>query len=75
MHTCQRLNYSSSSPRNLEISTVLDIMIATVPTTYIGHLDSKEVELGGGRYNRAAEGCCHSRLTNGKRCLNRSLGY
>ena len=35
--TCRILNYYSSSPRNSEISTILDITIATDPTTAIGH--------------------------------------
>ena len=42
VHAYLRLNYSSSSPRNSEISTVLDIMITTVSTTDIGHPASKE---------------------------------
>ena len=35
--TCRSLNYSSYYPRNSEISTILDIMIATAPTTDIDH--------------------------------------
>ena len=41
--TCWRLNYSSSSPRNSEISTISDITIATALTTAIGHTASEEV--------------------------------
>ena len=42
--TCRSLNYSSYSPRNSDISTLLDITIATVPTNTIVHTASKEVE-------------------------------
>ena len=75
VYTCRRLNYSRSSPRNSEISTISDITIDTAPTTAIGHMDSKEVELEGGRYNMVARGYCYRRLTNGNICLKRSLWY
>ena len=42
VYTYRRLNYSSSSPRNSEISTISDIKIATSQTTAIGHTASKE---------------------------------
>ena len=42
VHTCRRLDYSSSSPRNSEISMILDIAIATFKITDIGHTDSKK---------------------------------
>ena len=54
--TCRRLNYSISSPRNSEISTIPEIAVVTVTTTPIGHTASKEVEEAGGRYNRAVRG-------------------
>ena len=54
--TCWSLNYSSSSPRNSEISTISDITIATAPTTDIDHTYLKELQLEGGRYNRASRG-------------------
>ena len=54
--TCRSLDYSSSSPHNSEISTISDITIATAPTTAIDHTASKEVQLEGGGYNRAARG-------------------
>ena len=73
--TCWNLNYYSSSPRNSEISTIPDITIATDWTTVIGHTDSKEVELDGGRYNRAARDYWYRRLPNGNICLKRSLWY
>ena len=50
-------------------------MIATVPTTDIGHMDSKEVESERERCNRAARGYFHRRLNNGNRCLNRNIWY
>ena len=53
---CQRISYSSSSPRNSEISSISYITIATAPTTYIVHTSSKEVELEGGRYDSVANG-------------------
>ena len=37
VYTYWGLNYSISSPRNSEISTISDITIATAPTTAIGH--------------------------------------
>ena len=40
-----RINYSSSSPLNLDIITISYITIATASTTAIGHTASKEVEL------------------------------
>ena len=49
--TYRRLKYSSSSLRNSDISTILEIMIATDTINSIGHMDSKEVEKLGGRYN------------------------
>ena len=39
--TYQSLNYSSSYPRNSEISEISDITITTDPTTFIGHMASK----------------------------------
>ena len=54
--TCRSLNYSSYYPRNSEISTILDITIATSPTTAIDQMASKEVQLEGGRYNRVDRG-------------------
>ena len=53
---CQRISYSSSSPRNSEISSISYITIATALTTYIVHTSSKEVELEGGRYDSVANG-------------------
>ena len=47
---------------------ISDIAITTAPTTAIGNTASKEVELEGGRYNRAARGYCHRMLRNGMRC-------
>ena len=41
VYTFQRLNYSSSSPHNSDISTISDITFATAPTTDIGHTASK----------------------------------
>ena len=73
--TWHQINHSSSSPRNSETSTILDITIATSPTTSIVHTAPREVQLEGGRYNREARGYCHMRLPNGKRCLNRSISY
>ena len=73
MRIYQRLNYSSSSPRNSEIIAISDIKIATAPTTDIGHTDSKEVELKVGRYNRSDRGYLHRRFTNGKICLKKSI--
>ena len=52
----RRLNYSSSSPCNSDISIISDIMIATAMNIAIGHTASKEVELEGGRYNRYPRG-------------------
>ena len=75
MSTCHILNYSSCSPRNLEISTILDIKIAADPNTVIGHTYSKEVQLEGGRYNRADRGYFHTRLPNGKIFLKSILWY
>ena len=54
--TCRSLNYSSYSPRNSDISTILDIMIATALNTDIGHTASKKVQLEEGMYNRADRG-------------------
>ena len=51
--TYRNLNYYSSSPLNSDISTIPYITIAIALTTIIVHTDSKEVELEGGRYNRA----------------------
>ena len=45
MSTYQIPNYYSYSPRNSEISTISDIMIATALTTDIDHTASKEVQL------------------------------
>ena len=73
--TCSRLNYSSSSTHNSDISTILDITIAAAATTSIGHTALKEVEKEGGRYNREASGYFNWRLTNGKRCMKRSIWY
>ena len=42
--TCLSLKYSSFYCRNSEISTILDITIATDTTNDIGHTDLKEVE-------------------------------
>ena len=56
IYTCWRLNYYSYYNRNSEISTISDITIANALTYAIGHMASKEVELEGGRYNRAARG-------------------
>ena len=70
---CRRLNYSIYFPRNSEISTILDITIATAPTTAVDHTSSKEVQLEGRRYNRADRGYCHRRLPNGNICLKKSL--
>ena len=75
VYTCRSFYYSSSSPCNSEIITISDITIATSPTTTIGHTASKEVELEGGRYNRAARGYCYRRLHNGNIFLKRSLWY
>ena len=75
VYTCRRLNYSSSSPRYSEISTISDITIATAPNTYIGHAYLKGVELDGGRYIRAVSGYFHRRLPNGNICLKRSIWY
>ena len=54
---------------------MLDILISTAKTTAIDHTDSKEVQLKGGMYNRAAGGYLDMRLPNGKRCMKRSLWY
>ena len=54
--TCRSLNYSISSPCSSDISTILDITIATAPTTAIDHTAPKKVQLEGGRYNRATRG-------------------
>ena len=54
--TCQNLNYSSSSLRNLEISTILEIAISTATTNNIEHTTTKEAEKKGGGYNRKARG-------------------
>ena len=56
VYNCRRIGYSSSSPHNSEISTILDITIATAPNTDIGHTDSNEVELEGERYNMVDKG-------------------
>ena len=64
VYTCRRLNYSSSSPQNSDISTISDIAISTAPTTAIGHTASKEVELEVWRYNKYARGYLHMRLPN-----------
>ena len=50
------LNYSSSSPRNSEISPISEITITTAPTTAIVHTALKEVQLEVWRYNREARG-------------------
>ena len=73
--TWRSLNYSSSSPRNSEISTISDITIATDPTTAVDHTASKEVQLEGGGYNRVSKGYCHRRLPNGRRFVKRILWY
>ena len=57
---------------NSDISKMLDILISTAKTTAIEHTDSKEVQLKGGMYNRAAGGYLDMRLPNGKRCMKRS---
>ena len=75
MYTCQRLNYSSSFPRNSEIGTISDVTIANAPTTAIGHTDLKEVELEGGRDNKADMVYFHRKLPNVDRFLNKSLWY
>ena len=75
MSTCQSLNYSSSSPYNSYIRTILEIAIATTNTTAIAYTTSMEVEMAGGMYNRAVRGYCNRRLLNGKRCLKRILWY
>ena len=75
VYTCRSLNYSISSPRNLEISTISDVMMATALTTDIDHMASKEVQLEGGRYNSVAMGYFYRKLPYGKRCRKRSLGY
>ena len=49
VYTCRSLNYSSSSPRNSGIITILDITITTAPTTDIDHTALKEVQLEEGR--------------------------
>ena len=69
------LKYPSSYPHNSEISTISDITIVTSPTTAIDHMDLKEVQFGGGRYNTAARGYCHRRLPNRNRCLKLILWY
>ena len=46
--TCRGLYYSSSSPRNSGISTILEITVITDVTTTIGHTASKEFERDGG---------------------------
>ena len=69
------LKYPSSYPYNSEISTISDITIVTSPTTSIDHMDLKEVQFWGGRYNRVARGYCHRMLHNGKRCLKGILWY
>ena len=48
--TCRILNYSSSSPRNSDISTISEITIFI--TTAIGHTALKEFEKVGGSYKR-----------------------
>ena len=73
--TCHILNYSSSYPCSSQISTTLDIMIATATNTAIGHTSPEEVEKQGGRYNRVARGYCNRSSPNGKIFMNRILWY
>ena len=73
MCTSWRLKYSSSCPRNSDISKILDITITTDPTTDIGHTALKEAELEVQSYNRAARGYLHRRLSNGNICLKRGI--
>ena len=54
--TCRSLNCSSSSPHNSEIIRISDITIAIDMTTDIDRMDSKEVQLEGGGYNRLVSG-------------------
>ena len=49
--------------------------MTTASTTAVGHTASNEVQLEGGRYNRATRGYFNRRLTNGNICLKRSLLY
>ena len=56
---CQQfwsLKYPSSYLHNSEISTISDITIVTSLATAIDHMDLKDVQFRGGRYNRAARG-------------------
>ena len=75
LYTYPSLNYSSSYPRNSEISTISEITIATDTTTAIGHTALKEVEKAGGRYNRAVRGYFNIGLPNGNTCLKRTIWY
>ena len=67
------LKYSISSPRNSDISTILEITIATATTTDIGHMAPKEIEKEGDRHSRAARGYCNRRLSSGNICLKKGL--
>ena len=71
--TCWNLKYSISSPINSEISTILEITIATATTTDIGHMAPKEIEKEGDRHSRAARGYCNRRLSSGNICLKKGL--
>ena len=54
VYTFRSLKYPSSYPHNSEIITILDITIVTSMTTDIDHMDLKEVQFGGGRYNSSS---------------------